>query len=90
MADMELHGVPAHIASGLQMYIEHHIIPGGFLQSVLENDLREAVVHADRINRYALADIMDWIRHYAPPECWGSPEKVTAWLAKRATEETDV
>ena len=77
--------VPAHMQSGLRRYIEDRIPPGDFMQAVLENDLREALGRADQINRHALFDIVSWLWSYAPADCWGSPEKVAAWLAERKT-----
>jgi hypothetical protein len=54
---------------------------GSFLRAILENDLREACVRADVVNRYELATIVLWLHHYVTSTAWGSPEKVTAWLA---------
>ena len=72
--------VPEHILPGLKRYVDHHIEPGGFLRAVLENDLKEAFGRADEDSRNGLFDIVCWLYNCAPGKCWGSPEKVQAWL----------
>lgn len=72
--------LPEHIRDGLENYIEHHRAVGHFLTAVLSNDLLEACARADQTNRYRLFDIVDWLYNEAPSVCWGSPEKVGAWL----------
>jgi hypothetical protein len=71
---------------GLQRYIDGHVETGSFLRAVLENDLRKACAHADPISSGALCELMIWLDTEAPEECWGSPEKVKAWLARRESE----
>ncbi len=72
--------VPEHTIGGLDRYVEQRIAPGSFLQAVLENNLSEAMGRADHINRPALYDIVCYIYNDLPSTCWGSPEKVQAWL----------
>ena len=66
-------------------YIEQRIPPGGCLRAILANDLREAVGRADPDTEAALGHIVTWLYNYAPGSCWGSSEKVDAWL--RAEKE---
>jgi hypothetical protein len=47
---------------------------------VLCNDLRSAVGRADDGNRAALADIVMFLHWEVPGRCWGSSERVAAWL----------
>lgn len=70
------------IIATLRRYVDDKIPTGGFLQSVLSNDLTEACVRADDINRYILFDIVKYIYNNLPMNCWGSPEKVQRWLEK--------
>lgn len=72
--------VPPHLRAALQRYVEHRIPTGGFLRAVLENDLLGAVARADSENSAILSKIVKYIYHELPNGCWGSPEKVEAWL----------
>jgi hypothetical protein len=72
-----------HLIPGLNRYFNDHIETGGFLRSVLENDLRGACARAADVGtRWALFELVTYIELMAPAECWGSPEKVKAWLSK--------
>lgn len=64
----------------LKRYVEHGIGPGGFLFSVLTNDLCEAVARSDLGNRRKLFEYVQWLYNEAPSCCWGSREKVDNWL----------
>jgi len=72
--------VPAAIRSSLQRYAEEHVPTGGFLRAVLENDLMETLARADKDNRAALLAICLFVYNELPASCWGSPDKVRAWL----------
>jgi hypothetical protein len=64
----------------LRIYIDHKIEPGGFLTAVLCNDLTEATGRADVYNRRKLFEYIQFLYNDAPGDCWGSREKVSAWL----------
>ena len=64
----------------LRMYIEGGYPPGGFLTAVLQNDLSNAIGRADKVSLLWLPSIVRWIYNEAPSACWGSPEKVSAWI----------
>ena len=72
--------IPRHMVGDMKRYIEDGMCPGGFLTSVLENDLRGSVSRADDVNRYHLLDFVQFLYSYAPSPCWGSPEIVSAWI----------
>ena len=72
--------VPEHAFRGLQRYAVHRSPVGHFLTAVLSNDLRCATGHADSENLRALKAIVDFIYWELPGNCWGSREKVAAWL----------
>lgn len=79
--------VPEHTRSTLVNYIEKGIPPGSFVQAVLENDLEGAFGRADHINAQYIGQIVAWLYNFAPSPCWGSVEKVNAWLKQfRNTE----
>lgn len=71
------------IKKTLNRYVDHRLPTGGFLQSVLENDLMGAMGMADHINRQRIFDICRYVYNNLPPNCWGSPEKVKEWLNKK-------
>lgn len=73
--------LPEHMRGVMQRYIENHLSPGGFLEAVLSNNLTEAVSRADSISINALPVYVRWLYNKAPYKCWGSSEKVIAWLA---------
>lgn len=68
------------IKQTLEKYVSHKIEPGGFLKSVLENNLFRVMGSADHINKYRLWDICNYIYNNLPSNCWGSPEIVNNWL----------
>ena len=43
--------IPEHMWGAIVRYYENGIPPGGFLEAVINNDLREACARADEINR---------------------------------------
>ncbi len=71
-----------NLAGGLYRYIEHGVPAGHFLTKVLQNDLRGAVWRADPDNRLLLWEFVCWLHNHAPRACWGSPERVDAWLGQ--------
>lgn len=63
-------------------YRDQRIAPGGFLTSVLDNDLQGAVCRADPENYFALKDICMWINWHLPANAWGNPDRVNQWLGR--------
>ena len=47
---------------------------------MLKNNLSAAVSHGDRENIAALQVIVLYAYNEMPGDCWGSPERVAAWL----------
>ena len=80
--------VPDYMVGALRDYIENYVPVGGFLTAVLQNDLTEAVGRADDHNTANLPAYVSYLYNNAPRDCWGSPERVTAWLAKRKVAKT--
>jgi hypothetical protein len=75
--------IPERMRAPLRLYVEEHRPVGDFLTAVLSNDLRGAVSRADDDNIARLPDFSNFLQWYCPSLCWGSPEKVRAWLAQR-------
>jgi len=81
--------IPRLILDGMQRYAVHHEPTGGFLLSVLANDLTEAVCRADDASLAAILPIVKYVYNCLPSRCHGSPEKVKAWLKLRVVAEED-
>lgn len=80
---MSFEMIPDRLMDGMKRYVEGHIKPGSFLTAVIKNDLADAFYRADPESRLVLHDIIKWFWNEAPVSCWGSPEKMSAWLALR-------
>lgn len=80
-------GIPLSTLESIQRYVEDGIPPGDFLYAVLTNNLREAFGRADEDNLAAMGDIVAFCWCKIPSQCWGSPEKVSAWMKQKAKEE---
>ena len=72
-------GVPYTLREGLVRYFEHGILPGGFLQAVLCNNLREAIVRGNPGSLFALPALVEFLQWQAPAIAWGSAARVLAW-----------
>ena len=79
--------VPAHLHNGLANYVANHQSVGDFLTAVLENNLSGAVGRADEASWRGLGAVVSWLYNEPPSGCWGSPERVKAWLANNLSEE---
>jgi hypothetical protein len=75
--------IPDLCMEGILRYTEKHMKAGDFLMAVFRNDFMEAVSRADDINAVNLKAYMGYLYNVAPGDCWGSPEKVKAWLENR-------
>ena len=80
--------LPLHIRDGVKRYIEHGARPGHFLTAVIRNNLSETVGRADDVNLGRLHDIVSFFYNEAPGPCWGSPEKMAAWMKARKEESS--
>ena len=71
------------ILGSLDRYVNHGTPTGGFLQSVLENDLFGAMSRADHVNKIRIHEICVYIYNNLPIGCYGSKEAVEQWLKKK-------
>lgn len=81
MITSDVSAMPRETKEAIDRYVKDHLEPGGFLYAVLCNDLRGAVDEADGVNRHALFEIVKYLYNHCPSTCWGSEERVVAWLA---------
>lgn len=72
-----------NIKHSLELYVEHKLPTGGFLEAVLSNDLFGAFGKADDFNKRIMNEIVLYVYNEIPSTCWGSKEKVEAWLKSK-------
>ncbi|MBW1812184.1 MAG: hypothetical protein JRJ39_00550 [Deltaproteobacteria bacterium] len=72
--------IPDYMGDGIDLYVNEGIKPGGFLQAVICNDLKEAFAKADDVNFHNIAAYADYFYNHTPAICWGSREKMEAWV----------
>ena len=75
--------IPEHLRRAIDRYVEHGTPLGGFLTAVICNDLKGALGKADTVSRASLFDIVSYCYNEIPSDCWGSPEKMAAWMKER-------
>lgn len=80
--------IPELTLSVLWRYVKSGIPTGSFLEAVLSNNLKHAVMTADAYNTVALVAIVAYIYNFVPSPCWGSPEKYQAWIDAHARVRT--
>lgn len=73
--------IPERTKDAINRYVADHCHTGGFLEAVLSNNLRQSFARSDKENRLALFEIVTYCWNEIPFICWGTPEKVQAWLA---------
>lgn len=74
--------VPHNLQEGLQAYVLTGRPVGNYLTAVLENDLLEAVSRGDDASLAGLKPTVQLLYNYTPRNCWGSRDKVSAWIAQ--------
>jgi len=74
---------PIHILDAITDYADNHTPHGHFVTAALQNDLLNAIFHADADSLAGLKDIVRFIHWEIPSASHGSVKKVNAWLAKR-------
>jgi hypothetical protein len=66
--------------AAIRRYVDDRIPPGDFLTAVICNDLKEACGRADDENMLVLPAYVAYFYNEAPSACWGSAQKMEAWL----------
>ena len=70
----EAYEIPQHLHEGLERYIVGHVQPGGFLCSVLDNNLQAAVMRADERSLQALRSLLHMLYNEVPAPCLNRKE----------------
>jgi hypothetical protein len=71
--------IPQRMRGAALRYVMDGIQPGSFMTAVFENNLYEAVCCADDENRHRLYEYAMML-NAVPSGCWGSRDKVSAWM----------
>jgi len=74
--------IPTHTKEALDNYFFRGYEPGGFITSILTNNLYGAVNSADIANRHAIWEIVTWLTTdpIVPIHSWGTKDHVSNWL----------
>lgn len=83
-------GIPAYMWDGVDRYVNHGILSGGFLTALFENDLMSAFARADLQNQAAMAEWAKFIYNDAPSSCWGSREVVDRYSEEQRDRITQL
>lgn len=70
-----LQRAPNDTGAAFARYFHEGILPGGFLQSILANDLYSACSRADTANIRLFREYYYWLLEFAPEIAYGSREK---------------
>ena len=84
---MRQYDLPIYMISGMVNYLVHHVEPGSFMRSLLENDLYESARRADPQNRMILPMWAEFLRMEVPRQACGSKEVVRLWLENKPKKE---
>jgi len=87
MMEIDYSKLPTYQQNQLARYIERGGEVRNFIYAVLTNDLSRAIFHANKNDIGHLKDLAEFLYWEAPKECWGSPEKVKAWIENGGTGE---
>ena len=87
--------IPQHTVEALDNYFLRGWEPGGFLTSILTNELYGAVRSADYANKHVIYEIVQWLtlEPLVPKDSWGHEKLVECWLYdvdKRRTKFVDM
>lgn len=75
--------LPADLRETIDAYVQHGRPTGDFLRSIIENDLKHAVLRADAVNSALIEVIVGYFYNEAPHDCWGFKGAYSAWITHR-------
>jgi hypothetical protein len=75
--------IPQNMIDSLNKYETEHKETGGFLNAILENNLKETVYKADDNNKKIIPVYIHYIDNNLPAQSWGSKKKVDNWLSNK-------
>lgn len=77
------HLIPEHMRPGMISFAHHGVLPGGFMQAVLRNDLYDAAGRADSTNSMIMHIYASVLHNFLPKQSFGSHDAMVAWAEKR-------
>lgn len=80
--------IPERMRDGVELYVNSGIRPGSFLQAVISNKLKEAVMWADGENMANLPAYANFFYNFAPHDCHGSEKIMEDWITKKTEERS--
>ena len=79
----DYHLIPPRMMERMHAYVHSHAPVGGFLQAIISNNLKMAVLAADAVNMPLIPIYAYWFyMEAAPSKCQGSPEAYRAWTGE--------
>ena len=82
--------IPERTKQAIDQYVSAHTPRGGFLTAVLSNDLKGAFGRADEENLRNLPAYVAYLYNEAPAMCWGSKERMEAWMKRHQGDPVTV
>ncbi len=79
MSQIDYSALPQYMQSGTRLWIEEGQIPGDFLQAIITNDLKGAVLLADETNKKMIVEWVQWFVWKAPSGSQGSKLHMKEW-----------
>ena len=74
--------IPLRMMGAIERYVTKGIPPCDFLTAVICNDLAESVARADEENIANLPAYVAYFYNEVTGSCWGSRERMKAWVEK--------
>lgn len=81
--------ISEHVKSMFDDYVKNGKLSSSFMRAVLENDLLNSVINVDDSNSQNIRNIVIFAHMEIPSVCWGSPDKVIAWMAHNGISGLD-
>lgn len=78
--------LPDDFKETIDLYVEHGIPTGGFLEACIENDLCSAVAQASQDSLSAIPAIVGYLYNEVPNGCWGRKGVFREWIAAKHAE----
>lgn len=79
MGERERVVIPRPTLYSLDAYLRYGSPPGAFLAAVLENNLKEAILHADSASTAALPVLVRFLLAHVPALAWGGTDEMALW-----------
>lgn len=82
--------LPEDLEETLRAYVETGLPTGGFLEAVINNDLKEACGRADERNIWIIPVISAWLYNNSPSLCWGRANSFERWIERKRAERAEL